>query len=279
MAATGASSGSPLGRPWLRVGLYLLPVLVMLAVNVPVLAALGTHSEEVAPLLRWVPDRVYSAPTAATPYEGAVLHESEWMPVWHVRAGENIFPLMTDGHIGAVTAWPGYIACKHFGVVGARAFGLLTGAISLIALVWAGERLGSRAAGAFAASSFALSPAFTLTHAYFHPEEEWTYLGFLLALFAYAQSLRTRPVLWLCAAAFMAGLAVASKTTALWTFFDRVVFPKGRRAPGVEQTPLPVVTRRPETTAGQPACACMSVAAEQVEQLGEFTAADLGSPG
>lgn len=206
-------------RAWLA---FAALVIVYLASVLPPTLSLGTNVEEIAGLLSTTPLREYvDAQVSATEPSGGgpSLRESRWMPVWSVVYGDGTeLPLMVDGHIGAVPFWPYRPLLALGGITAARMMSVVLGVGILLAVLLLGARLRDERVGWLAVVLLATTPLFVFLQAWVHPDETWSYAGYLFGLLAYLRWRERGGLHLLLTAAFLFGLGVAAKNTASWNF-------------------------------------------------------------
>ena len=194
---------------------------VFLAAVVPASVHLGAYSEEVVGLVHRLPRRVFPGhPPPPDPEHGPRLVSTPRLPVWSVVwPGGRVWPLMADGHIGALEYYPARLAEAAGGLLAARLSVGVLGLVTLLGLFLLGRRILGEAAGWAAVALAASSAHFHFPFVWCRAEEVWSFLGYVLALVLYLRFLDTRRTRWLLLAAAAAGLGVAAKTTGVWNLF------------------------------------------------------------
>lgn len=188
-----------------------------LAATGAVASQLGVHAEEIAGVLPVSVVRVYPDVVERPPEAASGLVAARWMPVWAWRSTGTSLPLMVDGHIGAVAFWPAWLVAHLHPIWGPRGLSLAMGLATLLLLWRLGRQLQGSAAGVATVALAATSPLLVFLQAWIHPDETWSFLGFLVALALWPRFVATGRWRWLVLAAAAVGLAVAAKNTALWT--------------------------------------------------------------
>jgi hypothetical protein len=213
--------------PWTRPTVITLLLLcgLTLAVLLPPALSTGWNLEEIGGMLRVAPIWEFPGdePPAAErePGDGFRTYwESRYpltLPVWGVLHGDDFYPLMIDGHIGAIPGYPYRWLFDAFGPNGPRVLSVLTGLAMLVSFFVLARRLYGFGAALIGSLLLITTPLFAFTYTWNNHSEQWS-AGFpalaLLAAIHFARNGRTR---WLILGALLAGAAVAAKNTAVWT--------------------------------------------------------------
>lgn len=179
----------------------------------------GTHVEELAGLMQWVPERL--GPGAAAPVPEAeipALRRSLYLPVWSVQwSGGRMTPLMIDGHQGAVSYLAHRPLANRVDLMAARALSWLFGLVLIAGLQVLGSATGGHRAGWFAAALAATSPQLVFMQHWARPDEQLALGMPLLAVLGLIAHRGRGGGRYLVLAGLAFGLALAAKNTALWT--------------------------------------------------------------
>jgi 4-amino-4-deoxy-L-arabinose transferase-like glycosyltransferase len=210
----------------LRLGLALVAVALYAAAVLPLAVRFGAAAEEIAGLVPVPVERLYAqgAGDRTRTIAGVRVVESVWMPVWGVELGSGRYlPLHVDAHKGVVAYYPARLTAWLGGLTGGRAFSVGTGLLALLCTFLLTRRVAGEAAAWIATLLLAGAPIFAFIHFWCHTPEQWDTLSHVMALLAVARLAETRRFRWAWAAAFLLGLGLASKTTAVWNLVAMVL--------------------------------------------------------
>lgn len=140
------------------------------------------------------------------------------LPVWGVMNDEAFYPLMIDGHIGALPGYPYRWLFRSFGPHGPRVLTLLLALATVAATFSLARRLFGLGGGVAAASLLISTTLFAFAFSWNNYSEQWSAVLPIMALLAAVRFGESGRLRWLLLGAFVAGLAVAAKNTAVWTF-------------------------------------------------------------
>ncbi|MCO4760237.1 MAG: glycosyltransferase family 39 protein [Myxococcales bacterium] len=218
-----------------------LLALLFVAQTLPLSLSMGTHLEEVAPVVpvplsRMVPN-AGELPLTAPAQLG--LRASTELPVWtwSLPGGFHL-PLMIDGHMGALTSlpWRAAIAVGDgigsamggsvgIGILFGRLLSIALGLLTLAMVFKLTEPIAGRRAAWAAALIAASSPHFALIFHWSRPDEQLAGLAPLLAVLAamrvaHGQRHATR---WWLLCGLLFGVGAASKLTSGWLLIAALV--------------------------------------------------------
>lgn len=197
-----------------------LAVVLHVALALPAGASFGLSAEEVAGLLDVTPVRYYADHVEGAPGDGASaggLRRFQWSPVLVLERDGGSFPLMIDGHIGALTAWPYRPLIGLGGPLAARALSVGFGVLTTLVVFALVRRLVDDRAAVISALLVATHPLVVALHTMLRPAETWSTLGpmlFGLLALRYGREPRARTA---ALGALALGVGVAAKNTAVWT--------------------------------------------------------------
>lgn len=209
-----------------RLAFVTLACATFILVVAPLEWGLGANCEEVVGLIDVAPERLYppgeEIPESENTKEG--FRSSNELPVWGYREQDGTYwPLMIDGHVGALSFYGARLLYDVGGLHAARAQSAVLAVAALLLIFAFARRVGGERVGIVAVLLAGTSPHLVFIFSMVRPDEQlhsFAHLAAVLCAMTFALSGRSR---WLYATALLFGLGLAAKNTALWTLVAVVV--------------------------------------------------------